>query len=46
MHPPGGWAALTPLTLLMALEQVTPVVPHGTFSVKTLKEPREVFWPQ
>lgn len=34
------------MKILMALEQVTPVVPQGTFSVMILKEPREVFWPQ
>jgi hypothetical protein len=37
---------LTPMKILMALEQVTPVVPQGTFSVMMLKEPREEFWPQ
>lgn len=36
---------LTPIKILMALEQVTPVVPQGTFSVMMLKEPVE-FWPQ
>lgn len=30
----------------MALEQVTPVVPQGTFSVMMLKEPCGDFWPQ
>lgn len=38
-------AALTPIKIFMALEQVTPVVPQGTFSVIMLKEPVE-FWPQ
>ena len=44
-HVP-GWAALTPRKILMALEQVTPVVPQGTFSVTMLKEPSEELWPQ
>lgn len=37
--------ALTPMKIFMALEQVTPVVPQGTFSVIMLKELVE-FWPQ
>lgn len=42
---PGEPAVLTPIKIFMALEQVTPVVPQGTFSVMMLKEPVE-FWPQ
>lgn len=41
-HPP-----LTPRKILMALEQVVPVVPQGTFSVTTRKASWALlFWPQ
>lgn len=40
-----GWP-LTSRKILMALEQVTPVVPQGTFSVTMRKVPLVVLLPQ
>lgn len=41
------WVSLlTPRNILIAFEQVTPVVPQGTFSVMILNEPLEFLSPQ
>lgn len=37
---------LTPRNILIAFEQVTPVVPQGTFSVMILNDPPEFLSPQ